>query len=262
MQRIADLLPTILLTLLLLCLWEIVVAKGNINSALFPAPSGIALALKDIFQHNVPDSGSLLLIHVKATFLRFVLALSIGVISGMFTGLLMGLWNRLHDILQPFIVFLMPIPGIALAPLFVVWIGLGNPTIITVGAIAAFFPVVLKTYMGIRSIDGQLVNAARIMGASPVQVIRSVYLPSAAVFLIVGFKLAMARCWRTVIAVELIAAADAGLGYMIMDASEYLNAPVVYGGIVLMAVIFVVMEKGVVSQIETRTIKKWGMVSR
>ena len=147
-----------------------------------------------------------------------------------------------------------------MAPLFIVWMGFGNPTIITVGAIATFFPIAYNTSTGIRSIDNQLVRAAQIMGANRLAVLSQVYIPWAAVYLFTGVKLGLARCWRTVIAVEFIAAANWGLGYMIWDAAEYLRAGIVYGGIILLAVIFTIIEKGLIVPFERITIEKWGMV--
>jgi ABC-type nitrate/sulfonate/bicarbonate transport system permease component len=73
-------------------------------------------------------------------------------------------------------------------------------------------------------------------------------------------KLGLARCWRTVIAVEFIAAANWGLGYMVWAAAEYLNAGIVYGGIILLALTFTLIEKGLINQLENMTIEKWGMV--
>ena len=77
-----------------------------------------------------------------------------------------------------------------------------------------------------------------------------------------GLKLGLARCWRTIIAVEFIAATNFGLGYMIWDAYEYLDVTTVYGGIILLGVIFYTIEKTVVRELEKRTIEKWGVVSK
>ena len=154
----------------------------------------------------------------------------------------------------------MPIPGIAMAPLFIIWLGFGDVTIVTLGAMAAFFPVAHNTSTGVRSIDRQLVRAAQIMGAKRISVLSQVYIPWSAVYLFTGLKLGLARCWRTVIAVEFVAAANWGLGYMIWDAAEYLNSSIVYGGIILLAITFTLIEKGFINFFERLTIVKWGMI--
>jgi ABC-type nitrate/sulfonate/bicarbonate transport system permease component len=185
-----------------------------------------------------------------------------GVILGILFGVLMGASKLVYRFLDPLITVLMPVPGIAMAPLFIVWLGFGNPTIVALGAIATFFPLAYNTAAGVRSVDVQLVHAAKMMGAGKASVILDVYLPWAAGYVLTGLKLGLARCWRTVIAVEFIAAANWGLGYMIWDAAEYLRAAVVYGGIGLLIILYVVVERGLIDILERQTVEKWGMVQR
>ena len=175
-------------------------------------------------------------------------------------GLAMGLNRYLYRFLDPLITVIMPIPGIAIAPLFIVWLGFGDATIIGVGILATFFPVVYNMAAGVRTVDMQLVRAAQIMGADRMTTIFSVYLPWAASHLLLGIKLGLARCWRTIVAVELIAAANWGLGYMIWDAAEYLRAGVVYGGILIMIITYYILEKFILEQVEKQTLVKWGML--
>ena len=150
----------------------------------------------------------------------------------------MGVSNRIYRLVNPLISVLMPIPGIALAPLFIIWFGFGDPTVITLGALSTFFPIVYSTTAGVRSVNRQLVRAAKIMGASPLQVIANVHLPWAAAYVISGMKIGLARGWMTIIAVEFVAASNYGLGYMIWKASEFLQAKIVFGGIFIMVIIF------------------------
>jgi ABC-type nitrate/sulfonate/bicarbonate transport system permease component len=156
----------------------------------------------------------------------------------------------------------MSIPGIALAPLFIIWFGFGDPTIISLGALSAFFPVVYSTAAGVRSVNRQMVRAAQIMGASPLQVIANVHLPWSAAFVFNGLKLGLARGWMTVIAVEFVAASNFGLGYMIWYATERLRADIVYSGIFVMIVIYFLLDKLLIQSIESRTISRWGMITR
>jgi ABC-type nitrate/sulfonate/bicarbonate transport system permease component len=230
-----------------------------VNVALFPAPTKILAELATLFHQEIAGQ-SVLLGHLTVTLKRLFVAAIEGIAIGILLGTFMGLSQWVYRFLDPVITWIMPIPGIAMAPLFIVWMGFGDPTIITVGAIAAFFPIAYNTSTGIRSIDSQLVRAAQIMGARPLRVLAQVYIPWAAVYIFTGIKLGLARCWRTVIACEFIAAANWGLGYMIWDAAEYLNAGVVYGGIILMAAMFTVLEKGLIVPFERVTIERWGMV--
>jgi NitT/TauT family transport system permease protein len=240
-------------------LWEVLARSGSIDVALFSAPTRIIHALTSLYQQEIAGN-SVLLTHLSVTLKRLLKAAAEGITLGIAIGTFMGLSQIAYRFLDPIITWVMPIPGIAMAPLFIVWIGFGDQTIITVAAIATIFPIAYNTSTGIRSIDGQLVRAARIMGANRFTVVWRVYFPWAAAFIFTGIKLGLARCWRTVIAVEFIAAANWGLGYMIWDAAEYLDASIVYGGIIILAGIFTLIEKGFISPFEKVTIERWGLV--
>lgn len=231
-----------------------------INAVLFPPPSKILLQIFVQFQKGLPEQSELTT-HILSTLKRLGAAFFAGAIAGVFMGILLGLSNSIFHFFNPLISILMPIPGIALAPLFIIWFGFGDPTIIILGALSTFFPVVYSTAMGVRSVDPQLIRAARIMGLSGVELPLRVHLPWAAAYLLNGIKLGLARGWMTVIAVEFVAASNYGLGYMIWMATEYLRADIVYGGILIMIILFFLLEKLIIQEIERRTIYKWGMLT-
>jgi ABC-type nitrate/sulfonate/bicarbonate transport system permease component len=241
--------------------WEVLARLDWINAVLFPAPSAIIQKLADLFMNGLPVSSELTN-HTLATLKRLGIGFGFGVICGVVLGVLMGLKNAIFHFFNPLILVLMSIPGIALAPLFIIWLGFGDPTIITLGALSTFFPVVYSTSAGVRSVDRQMVRAAQIMGANPLQVITGVYIPWSAAFVFNGIKLGLARGWMTVIAVEFVAASNFGLGYMIWYATSMLNADVVYSGILVMIVIYFILDKLLIQNIEKRTIARWGMITQ
>jgi len=249
----------ILLVASFLGIWELAAYLQWINPSLFAPPSSIGRNLLKLHVRSLPER-SILLTHIGASLRRVFVAASIGTISGILMGLLMGTSRLIHRFFDPIITLLMPIPGIAQAPLFIVWLGFGNPTIMTVGAIAAFFPIAFNTAAGVRSVDPQLVRAARMMGVSSTSSLFRVYLPSAAGHIMAGIKLGWARCWRTVIAVEFVAAASWGLGYMIWDAAEYIRSGLVYGGILLLMLVYFAMERLLFDSVERLTVRRWGMI--
>jgi ABC-type nitrate/sulfonate/bicarbonate transport system permease component len=240
-------------------LWQILAVKGILNPGIFPSPTAIFREMLALWSEQV-DGRSVLLAHLLITLKRLFLASVYGILAGIAVGFLMGLSQSFYRFLDPLITIIMPIPGIAMAPLFIIWMGFGDSTIITVCAVATFFPVAYNTCTGVRSMDHRLVQAAYIMGANRRTVLTQVYGPWSAVYAFTGIKLGLARCWRTVIAVEFIVAANRGLGYMIWDAASYLRSSVVFGGIILTALIFVSIEKGMIRPLERLTIEKWGMV--
>ncbi len=251
-------LPLVPLTVFFLG-WELLAAYGLLEVALFPPPSEIVRALISVATEQ-SEGRSVLFLHIQATLLRLVWGFCYGALFGVLAGLAMGANKLVYRFFKPLVAFIMPIPGIALAPLFMIWIGFGDRTIIAVGSIAMFFPVLYNVSAGVRSVDTDLENAASMMGVSRVGVYLRVYLPWTSVYLLTGLKLGLARCWRTIIAVELLATATWGLGFMVTDAADYLEAKVVFGGILLMAIIFLLLEKLVFGTIEKATVQRWGMV--
>lgn len=258
--RVRWLLPLVPIVTFLVC-WQALSVLDWINRSLFPPPTEVISELVTLLLGELPTR-SVLLIHVAATLRRLVIASLVGILSGILVGALIGIRQGLYRFFDPLITVLMPIPGIAMAPLFIIWLGFGDPTIIAAGSVAAFFPLVYNTAAGVRSVDIQLIRAAQMMGANRAQVFFGVYLPWAAGYVLLGVKLGLARCWRTVIAVEFIAAASWGLGYMIWDAAEYLRAAVVYGGIALLILVYFIIEKGLINTLEKHTVEKWGMIRR
>jgi NitT/TauT family transport system permease protein len=241
--------------------WQLFASWEWINPGIFPAPLTILQELFNLLQQE--KAGEPVLVnHFLMTIRRLFLAAFLGTAAGVAAGFFMGVSERFYRFVDPLVTLLMPIPGIAMAPLFIIWLGFGDVTIISIGAIAAFFPLAYNTATGVRSVDPQLVRAARIMGAGPWRTVAHVYIPWASVYLFTGLKLGIARCWRTVIAVELIAAADWGLGFMVWDAAEHLNAAVVFGGIILLSLTYTGIERGLILPVERMTIEKWGMVRR
>ena len=240
----------------ILIVWQVFSQLGIVNQALFSSPSKIAITFYSLFVMQTSTGHSVLLTHIFASLHRLCISLVIALCLGITIGVLMGSRRVIQKCLNPLITVIMPIPGIAWAPIFMLWLGFGNPTLITVGTLAAFFPIVYNASAGIKSVDTKMVWAAESMGANKKSMFLKVLLPSSLTHILTGFKLGLAKGWRTIIATEMIAASLWGLGYMIFDAREYLQPSIIYGGIFVLAVVFVVIEKGV-NEIERRTVGRW-----
>lgn len=245
----------------LLAVWELAARLGVAHSVLLSSPSQSLRAVVALAATQTAAGYSVLMLHVLSSVGAMAVALLAASLVGIVVGAIMGLSNGVYRFLDPLFTVMMPIPGIAWAPIFMLWLGFGTPTIIAAGALAAFFPLAYNTATGVRSIDPKLLMVARSMGASPSRVLLRVCLPGAAPSILTGLSLGFARGWRTVIAVEMIAARLWGLGYMIMEAREYLRPSLIYGGIILVAIVYLLLERLVVRRIENTTIERWGMVS-
>ncbi len=258
-QKISTLYPLIPVSLFLL-FWEFFAKIGVINQALLSCPSQILSEMWNLLIAKKIGDCPILLLHIYSSLYRLVIAFSVSTILAVSLGILMGTNKYIYRFFDPIITLLMPIPGIAWAPILMLWLGFGDPTIITVGAIAAFFPIVHNTCYGVRSIEKEIVWSAELLGVNKPTLLFKVCLPWATPYLLTGFKLGLARGWRTLIAVEMIAASLWGLGFMIFDARDYLRPSIIYGGIIILALIYLLLEKGLLRWIEKKTIEKWGIL--
>lgn len=251
-ERILKILLPILLVLIIFFFWELLSNKGIINSALFSSPQEI---FKVIF--NSPD----ILFHILSSLYRLIIAVVIGYILGFVTGIMISDFADLR-FLEDIISFFMSIPGIAWAPVFVLWLGFGDVTIISVGIITAFFPVVYNIIHGIREINRDLINLSDLLNYNIFEKLIRIKIPSIMNYLLIALKLSFARTWRTIIAVEMIAATMFGLGYLIFDARELLNSKVMFTGILLSGLVYYLIENIFISLLEKNTVLKWGMKNK
>jgi ABC-type nitrate/sulfonate/bicarbonate transport system permease component len=243
----------------LLIAWEVLSQSKIIDPELFSSPSEIFITLGRLIQKESPTGQSLLLFHIYSSLYRLLIAFVIAVSSGLGLGLLMGWNNHIYRFLDPLITVAMPVPGLAWTPIFVLWLGFGELPVIAVGALAAFFPIVYNMATGVRSVSKKLVWLSRSMGANERTLFLKVFLPWSSPYLFTGLKLGLARGWRTIIAVELIAGVLSGLGFMVFDAREYGHSYIIYAGIIVLAVIYFLIEN-LLKWTEGRSIQKWGMV--
>lgn len=212
-------------------LWEIVVRVGWVNPQVLPTPSAVVVRwyqyLKPLQAYD-PAEGSYLswlfsgeLIHdTIASFYRVAVGFIIGAGLALPLGLLMGSSKKGYDYFNPLIQVLRPIPPIAYIPLSILWFGLGNPPAIFLIALGAFFPVLMNTIVGVRSVDNIYIRAARNMGAGSYTMFTKVMVPAAMPYILSGMRIGIGTGFICMIVAEMIAV-NSGLGYRILEAREY-----------------------------------------
>jgi NitT/TauT family transport system permease protein len=164
-------------------------------------------------------------------------------------------------VLLPLVSIGAPIPGLAYAPIFLMWFGLGSfPVVLLVGVVAAF-PIILNTWTGVKAVKQIWVRSAQAMGASDRSLFQHVILPGALPYILTGLRLGLAQAWRILVGVEMLAAVQWGLGWMIFGAREFLATDVMLSGIFVIGVIGLTLEKLVFQRIERYTVVRWGMVT-
>ena len=179
-------------------LWEGFAILGPFPPRLFPRVEKIVSAFVRLIVTGI------LPLHALETLLRLAGGFFLGSVVGVTMGMLMGRYRWAEDLLVPVVSVGNPIPGLAYAPLFVLWFGLGNlPAVLLVG-FSATFPVVVNTWTGVKAVKNIWIRAAETMGATDRQLFRKVVLPGALPYVLTGLRLGLARAWRVLIAVEML----------------------------------------------------------
>jgi NitT/TauT family transport system permease protein len=191
--------------------------------------------------------------HLWTTGQELVLGYVIGVAGGILGGYALGRSPRLANIFEPYVMAFYGIPKIALAPLFIIWFGIGIGSKVALAAIMVFFLVFYNVYTGVRSVDRELINLTLVMGANQRQLTYHVYLPAAAPFVLLGMRMAVPFSVIGVIVGEFTSSVQ-GLGLFIHEASSTYDPAGVFAGIVILLA-FVVVANFLAGRLERRLLR-------
>ncbi|MBB3018741.1 taurine transport system permease protein [Microvirga lupini] len=233
---------SIVTVFLLLALWAATTHQGWIKPLFLPAPESIGAALGQAINGEL--DGEPLWVHLITSLLRIMGAFTLAVVVGVPLGLAMGMNRVARGIFDPLIEFYRPLPPLAYLPLMIIWFGIGETSKVLLIFLACFAPVVLAARSGVLSASQEQINAARSMGANRVQVLLYVVLPAALPETLVGLRIGMGVGWTTLVAAEMIAA-NAGIGQMVLNASNFLRTDVVMMGILLIGIFAGMFEFGI-----------------
>jgi taurine transport system permease protein len=223
----------------LLALWWVATHAGWIKPLFLPKPESIWFAFNQAVSGEL--DGHTLLVHFMWSMYRVFSAFILAVLLGIPVGIAMGVSRIARGIFDPPLEFYRPLPPLAYLPLMIIWFGIGEKAKIILLFLAIFAPVVLAARAGVKSIAQEQIQAARSMGASTLQVVRHVIMPGAMPEILVGLRIGMGVGWTTLVAAEMVAA-DAGLGKMVFNASNFLRTDVVILGILIIGIVATVFE--------------------
>ena len=228
--RLTERLLALLSPLLLLLLWEVAARAGWLNRQFFPAPSTIVGTFRLLWERGtVADA-------LGATTRRVVFGFAWGAVPGVALGLVLGLSRPLRVLLLPLANILYSLPKIAVLPLILLVLGIGETSKIVVTAVSVFFLVLLNTIAGVQGIDRLHFDVARDFGASRWQAYRTVALPGALPLILAGCKLGLGFALIVVVGTEFVAAgAQSGVGVLIWESWQVLNIEAMYVGLLLTA---------------------------
>ena len=230
-----------------LVLWEIA-ADRWVDITFISRPSDIVGRLGDWVADGT------LWTNTWITVQEIVYGFLLGAVAGVIAGFVLASLNFLYRVLDPFMMALYAIPKVALAPLFIVWFGIGMHMKVLLAAATVFFLVFLNTAAGVREVDRGLVDAVRLMGGNRWHVIRKVVLPSSMTGVLTGLKVAVPYALIGAVIGELVAS-NKGLGYLINDAAAQFDTAGVFATLVVLSVIAAVLN--VVVNLIGKRVNRW-----
>jgi len=228
-KRIQQIIPWIV-PITLLIVWQLLVQIGWLSTRVLPAPTGVLTAgvrlamTGELFRHIGISSG------------RAIAGFLIGGSIGLLLGLLNGLIPIAEKLLDTSVQMIRNIPHLALIPLVILWFGIGDEARLFLVSLGVFFPIYINTFYGIRSVDPGLIEMGKVYGLNSRDLLWQIIIPGALPSILVGLRYALGIMWITLIVAETIAA-DSGIGYMAMNAREFMQTDVVVLSILLYALL-------------------------
>ncbi|MCQ4206337.1 ABC transporter permease [Streptomyces longispororuber] len=222
------------LALLLVCFgaWWVIAAAELVEPYLVPSPGrtlDVVLDKPDYLWHHS-------WVTTYETLIGFVIAVGVGILSAV----VMVYSSTVEKTLYPVLLFAQVVPKIAIAPLFVVWLGFGIAPKILIAVLIAFFPVVISMVTGLKAVDPEMLELSATMGASPWQTFRKIRFPASLPHLFSGLKVAVTLAVTGAVVGEFVGANE-GLGYVILQANGNLDTPMLFAGLLVMSLIGVVL---------------------
>ncbi|HEX7856930.1 MAG TPA: ABC transporter permease [Sphingobium sp.] len=227
----------ILAPLFLLLLWQVVSLSGLFPAQVLVSPTEVAHTLV-----TMAGSGELER-HVGDSLYRLVIGFTLGALAGLTFGALIALSRLAEAALSPLFLTLWQVPVIAFVPVMVIFLGIDEPFKIAVAAVAAFFPVALATFDGIRGVPKSYFEVARVYRTRLSDLIWRILVPATVPAVVTGLRVALTRCWIVLVAAELLAA-DSGIGQMMEMGRQLFQIDVVLAGVIVSGLIGFLLDRG------------------
>ncbi|MGZ9059339.1 MAG: ABC transporter permease subunit [Burkholderiaceae bacterium] len=219
----------------LLTLWWVATHAGWIRDLFLPTPERIITSFADAWKGDI-QGGRPLYEHFGWSIFRVFSAFALACVTAIPVGIAMGVSRIARGIFDPPVEFYRPLPPLAYLPLIVIWFGIEETAKVVLIYLACFAPLAMAARAGVKSVMIEQINAAYSLGASKWQVIRHVVIPASMPEIFTGMRIAIGFGWTTLVAAEMVAA-QAGLGQMVLNASNFLRTDVVIMGIVVIGIV-------------------------
>jgi NitT/TauT family transport system permease protein len=214
----------------------------------FPAPPTVVKRFGQLLGDGTLEAD------ILASLARVLAGFLLGVVVAIPIGFLMGWYPVARGLLEPWIQFFRGIPPLAVIPLAIVLMGIGETPKIFVIFLASFLTCVIATFQGVIAVDKTMINAARVLGAKDGTIFLRVVVPASTPFILVGMRVGLGSSWATLVAAELIAAQQ-GLGFRMQSAELYYDLPTIFVGLISIGVLALLMDR--VLLVAERRLTNW-----
>lgn len=231
-KKLVDILPAFVLFALLIAAWQLAVSVLGIREYLLPSPASV---LNAMFSSQIDWWG-----HIWATGLAIFGAFVIAAVGGVALGVIIAWSPTMSRALMPFLVFVNTLPKVAVAPLFLLWLGYGILPNMLIGALIGFFPVVINTAVGLVQIDDDMLDLGRVFNAPKWKVFAKIRVPNAYPYILSALKVTATAAVVGAIVGEFVAS-QRGLGYVIITSQSSMNTPLAFGALVWISVLGLIL---------------------
>ena len=238
-RRVPEIAYSVLVFIGLLVLWQVVVKLFDVSNILVPAPTAVVESLVDGFQ-----DGSLMT-HLVVTLKEILLGFGIAVGTALISAVLITQFRTVERVLFPLLILTQTIPKVAMAPLLIVWFGIGISSKVLTVALIAFFPLLINAVLGFRSAAHEQVEMLRSFGASRAQVMRHLQIPSALPHIFAGLEVAVILSVTGAVVAEFVGSSE-GLGYLIQASNFTLDVAKTFAVIVVLSAVGIALHAVVV----------------
>lgn len=225
-------------------LWQAASSFGWVSTVFLPSPVAIALAL-----WHLAASGALVR-HLSVSLMRIGGGWAVGTVAGLIVGLNMGLFTTARAAGLPLVSAIFPIPKIALLPLLILWLGIGETSKIATIALGVFFPTCLSVYAGVGSVPSNLIRMAQSFEIPYLDIVRKVIIPGAMPSILAGFRISASIALLLVVSAEMIGAEN-GIGAFILQAGNLMQTDQLLAGVIILSIIGLTIGK-ILGMIEAR----------
>jgi len=213
-------------------LWQLACVVLNIDTFILPSPVAV---WRSLVQHT-----ALIMSNSLQTLMTTLAGFALGVGFGLALGLMVGISRLVYDGIYPVMIGFNSIPKVAIVPVLVIWFGIGTVPAILTAFLISFFPIVVNVATGLATIEPELQDVMRSLGARKTQILWKIGIPRSLPYFFASLKVAITLAFVGSIVSETVAA-NAGIGYLMMSASSRFDVPLVFAGLVVVAILGVVM---------------------